>query len=815
MPYWITSTLAATPAFLWIILGVGLPFALVALPRKDWRDVPIVACLAIAFGPALLTVWMFILGTIGGATGQPLLRFDLIFGGTLILAIIGIVLAWRKRHFVAEPTSSHPLALDEKLLLVLIGASLIVMWFSTAYWPFTAYDTLWVYGYEARLYTLHGYIPTNIAYYPQFIPLQYTYGQLALGGIDDHAARAVIPFLHIGSILATHTLGNRLFNRRVGLIAAALWALYPHVGEWARFGDLEIPLTFLFTTSAAFFLMAWFGAASSLRRRYALIAGLVFGVALWTKPTAGAFVWGVALLLIVELFRVRLDWQAWRPRFEVALITGLASAPLGGVWYLRNIAYGHNPIDLPPAYWLTQAQRSGVEFGWPLLALLVLLAYLYFGGHSTRPNLTRVLIGLGLVLMALLPSIIVPHRIVIVGWTVLAIGLGVLTHTLLKYIRAVHEPPLRSLAKIGAALLLALPYFVTWFYSYSYHYRLSFAIVPLLLLPTALILAHWFTPERIAAWRPARRLVYLAVIVLVSIPGVIAALYDVNADWDWLWSDELPNDFNRYDSGNKALMNVVGGLDTYLRENDIPPVVVAPGEQRLPFFYPLMDIRDDAPLHLEELEGVTHYIYSFQSRGAYEPIPITENEVVGSLGRNSDVMRRAWGESDGNFFYHVFTPYPERRWIEPQPNAPAEGEVVFGGFARFLGYDLGGLEFWPGRPVGVKLMWQVIEPTDIDYTMFIHLRRDGEVLKTWDAQPAEGEHGYYSTLLWMPGEYITDEHILRLAENEVEPGEGYSLVFGMYDLQTQQRVPITMNGEPAGDGVVLHNQVTVLLQEPS
>src|SRR5690349_2419350 len=94
MPYWINSTLLATPALLWMFVGVGLPFALVLLPRDDWRDRPLVATVMLATGPALMTAWMFILGSVTSAT---LLRTVYILGGSAIIALIGWVLAARKR----------------------------------------------------------------------------------------------------------------------------------------------------------------------------------------------------------------------------------------------------------------------------------------------------------------------------------------------------------------------------------------------------------------------------------------------------------------------------------------------------------------------------------------------------------------------------------------------------------------------------------------------------------------------------------------------------------------------------------------------
>ena len=65
--------LAATPALAWVFFGLGLPWSLAILPRKDWRDRVLVIILALALGPLLLTIWMFILGTAGSAE-QPLLR---------------------------------------------------------------------------------------------------------------------------------------------------------------------------------------------------------------------------------------------------------------------------------------------------------------------------------------------------------------------------------------------------------------------------------------------------------------------------------------------------------------------------------------------------------------------------------------------------------------------------------------------------------------------------------------------------------------------------------------------------------------------
>jgi 4-amino-4-deoxy-L-arabinose transferase-like glycosyltransferase len=841
MPYWITAMIAATPLYLWVYVGVGVPWALALLPRRDWGHRGTVLALGFAVGSALLTVWMFLVAMIGAASGARALDFGVVAVGLAVLTLVGVGLMWWKySHAPSErmgvgtrqassvgtnnfPTTEHTgviatqsrsapplernrLLVDERLLIILMAAAFVVWWVTTAYWPFTAYDALWVYGYQGRLYTLLGYIPNAIGYYPQYLPLQYTFAQLAFGGIDDHTARAVLPFLQLGSILAVYVLGSRLFNRRTGIIAAALWTLYPHVGEWSRAGDLEIPVAFLFTLASAFILLAWTG--EKPRRVYALIAGLILGVGLWTKPTMGAFVWGLGMLAALEFVHVRFDIRAWWARGQLILLTLLAAAPLGGVWYIRNVLLGHRPIDLPPEFWLTIAARSGQEFGWPLLALLVRLGYVYTRKGGAKPDPRLILPGLGLVLLALLPTILQPARLGALELLALALGVVLLAAGLIRTRWSADDR--RDAAKVGWGLALALPYFVTWFYSYSYHYRLSFAIVPLMLLPTAVILARWLKPPQAVP----TRILYLLMIGLLGLPGVISAVYDLNGGWDYLWTDEYPDDTARYRSGNPALMNVVDGFQAWIDQHPGETLrAAAPGIDRLPFFFPAHEIRvKDAPTQLSELEDVNYFVYGLpESRGEYLDAPL--NAALGVLGR-TDVARRAWGQDDGNFRYDVYELNLANRFTPPAPNAPAPDDVVIDGFARYLGHDLGGLELWPGRRVVFKIMWEVIAPAPEDYTIFIHLRdADGNLSANWDAPTALSELGYYSTLFWQPGEYIIDERALMLPEGEPPYGVGYELVIGMYD-SSLTRLPITVNGEAAGDDYVVDNRMSIIPTPP-
>jgi 4-amino-4-deoxy-L-arabinose transferase-like glycosyltransferase len=823
---WLQQTLAVLPLALWVYIGMGIFPALWLLPRRDWQQTPLVLCLSFAFGSAILTAWMFILGTIGAAQQTSLLRFDLIFAGTTIFTAFFGMLAWRKyRHEgvleKAEAGAKPLLAFDEKLLLLLIAIAIMLRGLTTAYWTFNAYDTLWVFGYQGRLFSLLGYIPESIGYYPPFLSLQYAFMQLAVGGMDDHAARIVVWFLHVGGILAAYVAGTRLFNRRTGIILAALWTLYPHVGEWAHIGDLEIPLAFLFTLAATFFLMAWLAKPDEPRRQYAVIAGLAFGIAMWTKPTAGAFVWGVALLVMADLVRVRGNWRVWLPRFEMALMTGLACLPLGAVWYVRNILLGHNAIDFPNPVWLTLARRSGDLFGFGLLFLALLLVYLTLRyWQHTRKNLLLAWAGLVLVFLGLLPSMpfINPARmnppdsyLTLPETLTMFVGLMILSGAVYRNWRGQFSPNENWLyARFGWIFLLALPYFVTWFYSYSYHYRLLFAVVPLLLLPSAALLAGLLPEQRIKKWHVWGKMAYAAVLVMLALPGIGATILNVDRYPDFLWVNRYPDDTAKYKSQNPDMMLLVEQLQYFINDHQRQPVIMAPGEQRLPFFFPLVTMTtDELPNRLDDLAGYTHFLYGTHARWRYNDAAISPetNQIVAALGR-PDVLKPIVRHSDSTFSYDLYEIHLENRqqvaldYLNPFPQ-----DVILGDFVRLEGFAFSNSQF-AGTTIAYDLALQVLKTPDKNYQLrfeMVHVA-DGKIYGQWETCIAPSDFGCYNSKLWDAGEYIITSG--RIIQTDTQ-----TFITGDYELRISF-VALDANSTPIAAPVTVDNQIVPAYQMP-
>ena len=815
---WIEAALPGLLPCLWVYAGLGLPWAFAAAPRRDWQSRPLIAALALALGPAWLTAWMLALGLLGAQLDQPMLTTAWIMPGSLVISLLGIGLAWRRRQPAPTPSRNTALAADEKLIIALIIIALALRWLHTAYFPFTAYDALWVFGYQGRLFALEGMIPNSIDYYPPFLSLQFAFVQILTGAINDHAARMILPFMHIGGILAAYLLGQRLLNRRVGLIVAALWSLHPFVGQWSFRGDLELTLSFTFTLAALFLLEAWRESEDPLRRRHnAILAGIMLGIALFTKPTAGAFIWGLLLLIAFELLRARGDIRRCLPRLQVALWTGLACLPLGAVWYARNILLGHEAVTLPKAVWLTRALRSG-DYLAPLLllaALVILLLMLRRGiGNRQRAmgmaGLLMMLAGALASNATLFPARVDPPASYIqpVELLMMLAGLGLAAIGLRPALTTPLSGNARRELKLAIwALLLAMPYFLTYFFSYSYHYRLGFAILPLLCLPSAMLIARILPSERIAAWRASWRRAYLALLALLCLPGLVAVTSDVNWSSIWLLRDDLPGDFEKYQHYNPSLMQVVAGLRAYSEETDSEPVVFAPGEERLPFFFPRMRIHDGLLSSLDELEelGATHVVYGAKAREAYQDAGLdpARTQLIAALGRR-DLFEKTRSHYQGVFSYELYEigDHEARRQL-PQRFAMRQEQldtVVFGGQLQLFADGLYPPLIFKDMPITFEPAWRALQPMSRDYQFVLQVRYpSGEYAHDWRFVSSPHRQGAYQTSLWSVGEIVNDVQVVVLPRAVDLDDSGFTFWLGVWDAADQAYLPLTVNDIPSAD----------------
>ncbi|MBL7183213.1 MAG: glycosyltransferase family 39 protein [Anaerolineae bacterium] len=118
----------------------------------------------------------------------------------------------------------------------------------------------------------------------------------------------------------------------------------------------------------------------------------------------------------------------------------------------------------------------------------------------------------------------------------------------------------------------------------------------------------------------------------------------------------------------------------------------------------------------------------------------------------------------------------------------------------------------------LSLLWRAEAEIEADYTVFVHLIRDGfdtpsatlrqaqdtaqpkDAILSQDDSPPAG--GYYPTSLWRVGDIVSDEHTLALPE-PYDPGE-HKLIVGFYQLETLYRLQVLdETGKPVNDHLIL------------
>jgi mannosyltransferase len=137
--------------------------------------------------------------------------------------------------------------------------------------------------------------------------------------------------------------------------------------------------------------------------------------------------------------------------------------------------------------------------------------------------------------------------------------------------------------------------------------------------------------------------------------------------------------------------------------------------------------------------------------------------------------------------------------LGPLPEEPrVTVRARFGQEILLHGYAVGEGPFVPGDVVPVTLFWETDAPPG-RYKVFLHLMDSaGNLVAQNDAEP----RGDLSpTFMWSVGERVTDRHGVYLPP-DLPPGV-YRLMTGMYRVDTGERLPLTLDGEPAGDSLEL------------
>ncbi|MEJ2147969.1 MAG: glycosyltransferase family 39 protein [Chloroflexota bacterium] len=257
----------------------------------------------------------------------------------------------------------------ESLLAWTILGSLLVIAIHALYYPFLGDDTLSRYGLQAQLIYRAGHIPPAVSGYPPLAPLTFVATWLAAGQANEHLAKILPVVMAAATLGATYLLGRRLSGRQAGLIAAALVAVTPLFVRNATLAYTDIPTTFPLTLAVLYVLRWW----DSGRARDAALAGVLIGIALFTKQSALTWLASLAVVPFVWLLATRHQPLAGRWRRMLSGLAGiiLPALLIAGPWYARNALLDGWPNVLPIAgLYHLRSEMAGwrgllPSLGWP------------------------------------------------------------------------------------------------------------------------------------------------------------------------------------------------------------------------------------------------------------------------------------------------------------------------------------------------------------------------------------------------------------------------------------------------------------------
>jgi hypothetical protein len=214
---------------------------------------------------------------------------------------------------------------------------------------------------------------------------------------------------------------------------------------------------------------------------------------------------------------------------------------------------------------------------------------------------------------------------------------------------------------------------------------------------------------------------------------------------------------------------------------------------------------------------VTHFVDSGAAQRAYGfPDPgALQNQWYTSLFREN-VTRFVGYFHDFNEVYTLYELHIEDRFVEPDLDLipPEQGEVVFGGLVRYLGHNIDRTVLAPDNNWMVML-FEVLHEIPNEYSIYVHLipgdDLDRDPWATADGPVRQGYYAptYYSTRFWEPGEYVIDRRIFWQGNPATPSGENYRIRIGFYRISDGYRLPVTIDGQPAGDGYLLETVFSV------
>ena len=338
--------------------------------------------LAITFGlsTGMLSLYMLALGLLPGDWIRPMMVLPapwLLFG-------LGI---WRTKRVPSLSSSRQALIF---WLTLICAAGFMIIAVNTVSYPFYRYDVLARFAPNARLLFDNSSIPATLMGYPLATQLLYTSAFMAYGAANDHLAGLVVAAFSGAMLLTTFAIGKIAFSQRTAWAAVLMLLSSRLFVDWSTSGYVDIPVgVYHGLTFMCAFLWLQNG-----QRRWALFAGVMTGLAIWTKQSALVLIPALAL---VPLIRIQ-SHSNKHSEIKNGLFSEGTALLISGPWYLRSLLLEGTSgvLPTPGAYDAQFIDRSFISLmtflnpsaGWgPWMGPATTLGIVLWATHFFKPCL--------------------------------------------------------------------------------------------------------------------------------------------------------------------------------------------------------------------------------------------------------------------------------------------------------------------------------------------------------------------------------------------------------------------------------------------
>jgi hypothetical protein len=122
-----------------------------------------------------------------------------------------------------------------------------------------------------------------------------------------------------------------------------------------------------------------------------------------------------------------------------------------------------------------------------------------------------------------------------------------------------------------------------------------------------------------------------------------------------------------------------------------------------------------------------------------------------------------------------------------------------------IGYDLDRRSARPGEALHLTLYWRANSAIAKNYSVFAHVRGEGETL--WAGQDGWPQQGAAPTSTWRPGEVVKDSYQLALKPDT--PAGQYAIEVGLYDATGERLRVYDADGTPTDSDFVYLSKIKV------